>query len=166
MRTLQSMVYNSILNTAVLSWVAAQLLKFVFTLILTGKADKERLLGAGGMPSSHSAMVCSLAIAVARSEGIRSAAFAIAFVFACVVMYDAMGVRRQAGEQAKIINKMLVRNNEDASGDAEKELNETDADSILPEDKELKEVIGHTPMEVLGGALLGILVAMIYSTVI
>ncbi|HCC35594.1 MAG TPA: acid phosphatase, partial [Ruminococcaceae bacterium] len=142
MLTLQNMIYNSILNTAVLSWVAAQLLKFVFTLVFTGKADKERLLGAGGMPSSHSAMVCSLAIAVARSEGLRSAAFAISFVFACVVMYDAMGVRRQAGEQAKIINKMRVKNSDEALEISENEMDESAADSAQQcDDKELKEII-------------------------
>ena len=100
------------------------------------------------MPSSHTAMVVSATIATARVEGLGSAAFAIALVVACIVMYDATGVRRQAGEHAKQLNK-INRDNDD------------DNDSF--EDELLKEKLGHTPLEVLGGSLLGIIVSIVYS---
>lgn len=138
---------NHILITALLSWAVAQVIKTLLTFTLTKKFDPERLVGAGGMPSAHSATVCSLVIAVARSIGFNSAEFAIAVILAAVVMYDAMGVRRAAGEQAKVLNRML-----------EKQYNE-ETDSDIP--GELKEFLGHTPLQVLAGALLGILIAMV-----
>ncbi|MEG0229574.1 MAG: divergent PAP2 family protein [Oscillospiraceae bacterium] len=134
---------NYVLCVSLISWFMAQVLKTVLTLILLKKFVPERLVGAGGMPSAHSALVCSLTVAVSRLDGINSVSFAICFILAGVVMYDAMGVRRAAGEQAKAINEM--RKN----------------DNLSPEEKELKEFLGHTPLEVLGGALLGILIALL-----
>ena len=146
--TLRSFFSNYVLICAMSAWLAAQFLKFLLTWLVSGKIKLERLTGSGGMPSAHTAMVVSATIATARVEGLGSAAFAIALVVACIVMYDATGVRRQAGEHAKQLNK-INRDNDD------------DNDSF--EDELLKEKLGHTPLEVLGGSLLGIIVSIVYS---
>ncbi|MBC5579940.1 divergent PAP2 family protein [Anaerofilum sp. BX8] len=144
---------NYILYVPLLSWLAAQICKTIIDLFLTGKLDLERMFGAGGMPSAHSALVCSMTIATARKFGVSSPFFAFAFILAAIVMYDAMGVRRAAGEQAKVLNRIVDdwMNEED---DEENPLRENG--------KRLKEKVGHTPFEVLSGALLGILMAMIF----
>ena len=144
MEFFKQLLSNYIFNVAVFSWVAAQLIKTILTLFLTKKFEPERLFGAGGMPSSHSAMVCALTVGVSRVSGISSPEFAIAFILSGIVMYDAMGVRRAAGEQAKVINRIRENNDEEDE-----------------EYKKLKEYLGHTPLEVLGGALLGILIALL-----
>lgn len=149
MQILQKICFgNYILSVALLSWLCAQICKTLINYLMNGKFEAERLYGAGGMPSSHSALVCSLFIATAKKTGISSTEFAFAFVLAAIVMYDAMGVRRSAGEHAKLLNKLL--------------------DEWMPEDestpmqmKRLKEKLGHTPFEVLSGALLGILIAIL-----
>lgn len=148
MRILHQLFSNYILMSAFLSWVMAQLIKTVLTLIKTKKFDAERIFGAGGMPSAHSAMVCALTVGIAHTNKLDSPLFALAVAFAGVVMYDAMGVRRAAGEQAKVLNKMV-----DAM--------EKDGHDLS--DKELKEYLGHTPLEVLAGALLGIIVSMVLA---
>ena len=150
MRTLSSLEYNYVLVAAVISWIAAQIIKTLIYLITNRTLRFERLIGAGGMPSSHSALVCSATIAVSRKVGPGSAEFAIMFILAIVVMYDAMGVRRAAGLHAREINKM-------------NKYFETDKEKEEPnvKQKELKEYLGHTPFEVLGGALLGILIALL-----
>lgn len=149
MESIKGLLGNYVLNIAVLSWFSAQVIKTILHLIKTKKLNMERMFGAGGMPSAHSASVCAVTIAVARHEGFASPLFAIAFLLAGIVMYDAMGVRRAAGEHAKIIN-MIVKKNK------------SDIRSYIPKHKEqLKEFLGHTPLEVLGGALLGILIAML-----
>lgn len=145
MHTLQQLFRNYILLAAVLSWVLSQTIKTLLTLIMTKKFDPERMFGAGGMPSAHSAMVCALSISIARVCGVQSPEFALAVAFAAVVMYDAMGVRRAAGEHAKVLNRMV-------------DIYEQQGSDVS--DKELKEYLGHTPMEVLGGAMLGILVGV------
>ena len=144
--TLQSFLSNYVIICAATAWISAQILKFLITLILTGKPKMERLTGSGGMPSSHTAMVCAAAIATARSQGLDSAIFAIALVLACIVMYDATGVRRQAGEHAKQLNKINREN---------------DNDNL--EDELLKEKLGHTPLDVMGGMLLGVIHPIIFS---
>ena len=98
---------NTILWTAVLCWVVAQALKVLFYVIKNRKFSFERVVGAGGMPSSHSATVCGLTAVVGRVCGLDSPLFAIAFTLACVVMYDATGIRRAAGEQAKVLNQLM-----------------------------------------------------------
>lgn len=166
MSLIETLTSNYILNVGVTAWVLAQLLKTLFTLISTKKLVLERLTGAGGMPSSHSALTCSVAIAMARKLGFASPEFGLALCFAAVVMYDAMGVRRAAGEQAKVLNRLVFDfsftkkpglQGEKKVRSAEQEA-ERDAEPLL--NKELKEYLGHTPMEVLGGVLLGILVAV------
>lgn len=144
--------FNYILVSAVISWFLAQMLKFIITYVTTGKSVPERLVGSGGMPSSHTALVCSATIAAAKCEGTASPIFAVCFILACVVMYDAMNVRRQAGEHAKVINRMI---NDKESG------KEGGFDDVT-----LKEKLGHTPLEVLGGALLGIIVAMFIGVIV
>ena len=173
---------NPLINICFISWAAAQLIKTALHWFLNGNLNLERLTGAGGMPSSHSSLVVSLTIAMARIEGYASSLFALTFAFAAVVMYDAMGVRRAAGEHAKTLNKLVVsyqdfwkmiKNqpfldfDEDDDGDEDEKV-EMDSDvSSISQDKNgrermLKEFLGHTPLEVLAGALLGILIAMSY----
>ena len=107
------------------------------------------------MPSAHSATVTALMISSARFEGVGSTFFAIAVVIAAVTIYDAMGVRHEAGEHAKIINQMLKQSSE------EKRMDETKEEEEDPDFKELKEMLGHTPLEVVGGVFVGILVPLI-----
>ena len=141
--------YNYVLLTAVVSWFSAQIIKTIIHLIRYRTFNPERLFGAGGMPSSHSALVCSTTLAVSRKIGTNSVEFAVMFILAVVVMYDAMGVRRAAGLHAKEINRI------------NKTIEESANDNKQDDYKELKEYLGHTPFEVLGGALLGILISMI-----
>ncbi|MFZ2538283.1 MAG: divergent PAP2 family protein [Oscillospiraceae bacterium] len=149
MTSLSELFSNYVLNVAIISWFSAQVIKTLLFFIKTKKFNSERLFGAGGMPSSHSASVCSMTIAIAKIDGFSSPIFALSFLFAGIVMYDAMGVRRAAGQHAKIIN-MIVRKEK------------SDITSFIPKNKdELKEFLGHTPLEVLGGALLGIIIAMV-----
>ena len=139
---------NYILITAAMAWAAAQIIKTILNFFITKTFSAERLIGAGGMPSAHSAFVCSLAVATGKRCGVSSPMFAIAAALAVVVMYDAMGVRRAAGEQAKTIN-ILADTIESVIGDPD----------LVP--KELKEFLGHTPVEVIAGAILGITIALI-----
>ncbi len=141
---------NYILTTAIFSWFCAQFAKTIINWALVGKLEIERMYGAGGMPSAHSAFVCSAFMAAARSEGVNSPFFAITFILASVVMYDAMGVRHETGKQAKILNKIL-----------DDWLKDEDETSPLSKMKKLKEKVGHTPLEVLSGALLGILISIL-----
>lgn len=147
---------NKVLFTAVLAWLCAQVLKVLLTLVLSKKLNIERLWGCRrGWPSAHSSMVCALTISLARVDGVNSPLFALAVIYAFVTMYDAMGVRREAGVHAKLLNKYLnqIENqNADVDGDG---IPDKEVDEI-----ELKEFIGHTPLEVLGGVLLGILVGV------
>ncbi|CQR74065.1 Divergent PAP2 family protein [Sporomusa ovata DSM 2662] len=134
---------NIILMTALTAWFTAQVLKTMTAYWRHGAFNAERLVGAGGMPSSHTALVVSLAVSVALREGIKSDLFAVAVILAGIVMYDAAGVRRAAGRQAKVINKLVHEMR------VEHKVKET----------RLKELLGHTPLEVLAGALHGTLVA-------
>ena len=134
---------NRVLWTAMLCWLSAQVIKVIFYAVRNRHFSFERLVGAGGMPSSHSATVCGLAVAVGRTCGLASPMFAIAMIVAAVVMYDATGVRRAAGEQAKVLNRLIL------------------AQDWSQAQKNLKEFLGHTPLEVLAGAILGIALAFL-----
>ncbi|MBR2846952.1 MAG: divergent PAP2 family protein [Clostridia bacterium] len=136
---------NKIIGCALMAWFVAQALKVLIDLLLKRKLNIGRMIGSGGMPSSHSAMVTALAVAVGRTEGAASVLFAICAVLAAIVMYDAAGVRRETGEQAKIINQMVE--------------NWIDDDTDFG--RELKELVGHTPLEVFAGAALGIAIGFI-----
>ena len=149
------MVYNPVLIAGAAAWAAAQVLKVIINAIKGNGFMPERFFGSGGMPSAHSSMVCALPISLARVDGVNSPLFALAVIYAFVTMYDAMGVRREAGVHAKLLNKYLnqIENqNADVDGDG---IPDKEVDEI-----ELKEFIGHTPLEVLGGVLLGILVGV------
>lgn len=146
MKTINELAKNYVLLVAVISWASAQLLKFLIAAVFTKKFNIERLIGSGGMPSAHSALVSSMVLGVARTSGISSGLFAVSCLLAFVVLYDSMGVRREAGEQAKILNKIV---------------DNWDMDAKDYSTKELKEYIGHTPLEVLAGSMLGIIVCMI-----
>ncbi len=153
---------NVVLVIAVASWLLAQIIKTLLYFITSKKFCAERLTGAGGMPSAHSACVCSTAMATCRVCGICSVEFALAMILAIVVMYDATGVRRAAGLHAKEINKLrrVVNELDEEYMDKFDDSVDEFADNNAEETKDLKEFLGHTPLEVLCGALLGILVAM------
>ena len=140
------MLGNQVLVSAVVGWTVAQVLKTLIDFALNKSFNAERLVGSGGMPSSHSATVCGLTTAAALKYGAGSFEFAISFILAMVVMYDAAGVRRSAGQQAAILNKLV-----------ESVMN---ADFSKTE-KRLKELLGHTPIEVFAGAILGVIIAII-----
>ena len=146
MSFLQELVHNRIFVSAVLGWFIAQVLKTIIHLFLTKQFVAERMIGSGGMPSSHSATVCALATATGMVYGGGSFEFAIAVILAIIVMHDAMGVRRETGIQAKVINEML-------------EVFTNMRKKMSPEEK-LKEFVGHTPLQVLAGGILGILIAV------
>ena len=158
---------NYIINVGVTSWFSAQLIKTVLTFLQYRELRAERLFGAGGMPSSHSALVCSMTVGMAKLVGFDSPLFGLTFAFAMVVMYDAMGVRRAAGEQAKVLNRIIFSRvfdllNEEIDEDFGEREGEERPDGA-PDQKELKEYLGHTPLEVLGGMLLGVLIASVLS---
>ena len=160
--------FNVVLLVAVLGWVAAQILKTIIYSIKYKTFNPERIWGAGGMPSSHSALVSALAIATARVEGIGSTEFALAMALALVVMYDACGVRHEAGRHDREINRLrrIVAKLDDET--IEKLDEEIDIESEQQEgiEKDLKEFLGHTPFQVICGSLLGILIAMAFPIVI
>lgn len=134
---------NRSILAAVLAWAIAQGTKIVLTFFQKDKLDLSRIYGSGGMPSSHSALVMALSFHLGKNYGFDSPYFAIAIVLAMVVMYDAAGVRRAAGKQAALLN-LLTYNHE------------------LAPKEQLKELLGHTPLEVIAGAILGIVVGMVY----
>ena len=164
METLRFLTSNYLIDVAFVAWLSAQVLKTLLYYLDTNTFRAERLGGSGGMPSAPSALVCSIAVGMSRKMGFASPEFALALTLAGIVMYDAMGVRRAAGEQAKVLNKMIFSFKlfgEDFWKDFNLDQELTDSDLEEPEPKELKEFLGHTPLEVLGGALLGILVAVL-----
>ena len=142
---------NTILICAICGWGIAQILKTLIHLLFTRKFVAERLIGSGGMPSSHAATVTSLATATCYTFGANSFEFAMALIFAIVVMYDAMGVRRETGIQAKVLNEII----EIFAG----------MGSDMSTQEKLKEFVGHTPLQVLAGAILGIIIASIYCSI-
>lgn len=142
---------NPILTVALLAWFVAQVLKTLINFILLGKFQLERMWGDGGMPSAHSATVCAMVIATARSEGLSSAIFAVAAVVAIITMHDAMGVRRETGEQAKVLNKMI-----------EQWIDVTEKNAPFLQNMHLKEMVGHTPLQVLAGFVVGCVVGALY----
>ncbi|MDI9413944.1 MAG: divergent PAP2 family protein [Bacillota bacterium] len=139
----QQIQNNEVLIVSILAWAIAQFLKIVTWALISKKVNFRRLVEPGGMPSSHSAFVTSLATGIGIKEGFSSTLFALAMVFSLIVMYDAAGVRRAAGKQATVLNSII------------EDLNRRE---LHPE--RLKELLGHTPVEVVIGALLGIAVAI------
>ena len=146
--------WNYVLVTAISASLTAQLIKVLLNLFIFHRFIAERMWGAGGMPSSHSATVCAMVVATGRYCGVNSAVFAVAAVLSIIVMYDAMGVRYETGEQAKLLNRMFTEWMDQ----------ESDALPFLKNGKKLKEMVGHTPIEVLTGAVLGILIGFAMPT--
>lgn len=144
----QTAMHNPVLVAPVVGWCIAQLLKVLIHLCMTRKWNWERVVGGGGMPSSHSATVGALATAALLNYGPDSFEFAMATVFAIIVMYDAMNVRLETGKQGAILN-ILIKNEE-----IKARLNETSKDKWT--ETVLKEYVGHTPIQVLVGLVLGI----------
>ncbi len=144
MKFLIQLSNNKILISSVLAWLMAQIIKTLINFLTTREFNPERLFGSGGMPSSHSSTVCALVTSVAINYGMDTYEFAMAAVFAIIVMYDAMNVRREAGEHAKWINLITTTLQPD-----------------IPIEKKFKEYLGHTPLQVLMGAFLGIAIAFI-----
>jgi acid phosphatase family membrane protein YuiD len=139
------LISNKVLITCVTAWFIAQLLKIILTFHTSKKIDITRFVGSGGMPSSHTSFVMSLATSIGKIYGWASPLFAMAICFAFVVMYDAAGVRRAAGYQARVLNMII-----------------DDLAHHKPLGNErLKELLGHTPKEVLAGAILGIVIAQL-----
>ena len=153
---------NPILTVGVIAWITAQILKTIHYAVKYKTFDPERITGAGGMPSSHSSLVVSVAIYTLRSQGFSSPAFALAMILAGVVIYDAMSVRYNAGLHAKELNRL--RRVIDEMDDEISQLSggEDEEASELTERRDFKEFLGHTPLEVLAGSLLGILIAMAF----
>ncbi|MBQ2942022.1 MAG: divergent PAP2 family protein [Clostridia bacterium] len=142
MKFWDEIICNKVLLAAILGWVVAQVLKVVYILLTERKLDISRIVGSGGMPSSHSAFVGAMTTSVGLAEGFDSTLFAIAFVLSFIVMYDASGVRKAAGEQAKVIN----------------DLQEMLHDEVPVY---LKELLGHTVLEVIVGCILGIAIGLL-----
>ena len=142
MQVINEIVHNKCIYIPFILWILIQTFKVVTELIMNKRLNVKRIVGAGGMPSSHSAIVCSLATCVGREYGFESGIFAIAMIVAFVVMYDAAGVRRAAGKQAGILNKIL----------------ETPGMTTVQVQEKLVEMLGHTPIQVFVGAILGIVV--------
>lgn len=145
MEIINQIVTNKCIYIPVILWFFIQVFKVVTELVINKRLNVKRIVGAGGMPSSHSAIVSSLSILVGREYGFDSGIFAIALITAFVVMYDAAGVRRAAGKQAIILNKIL----------------DTPGLSTTQVQEKLVEALGHTPIQVFVGALIGIVVAFI-----
>ncbi len=137
---------NPIIDCALLAWFLAQLAKVILEAVLLRKLDLRLFVSSGGMPSSHSALVVSATVAIGKHCGFSGPAFALAVVLSAVVMYDACNVRRSAGDTARLVNQILAH--------VEKLTAEDFAD-------DLREVMGHTPLQVLMGALLGLGVGLL-----
>jgi len=147
MSIIEQLLSNKVLLAGAAGWCVAQVLKTLIHLLFTKKFVAERLVGSGGMPSSHSATVCALVTSSLMVHGIASSEFAICFFLALIVMHDAMGVRRETGIQAMVLNDIIQVLD--------------DMGSDMPPQEKLKEFVGHTPFQVLVGGLLGILLAIL-----
>ncbi|MDD3334154.1 MAG: divergent PAP2 family protein [Eubacteriales bacterium] len=151
MHPIVEVLTNHVLFAALIGWFMAQGLKIPIYWLIEHKWDFSRFHGSGGMPSSHSAMVVATATMTGGLYGFGTGLFALSVVLACIVMYDAAGVRRETGAQATVINQILkdvLINGKQIS------------------DEELKELVGHTPLEVAGGAFVGLLVGIIYLLIL
>lgn len=132
---IEQLISNSVLQCAILSWLTAQIIKTVIYFIKNKKADFSQMIASGGMPSSHSSFSVSAAVKIGLTDGFESTVFALAAVVAIIVMYDASGVRRSVGKHAGLLNKITGG--------------------------KLNVAVGHSPIEVCAGALLGIIIALL-----
>ena len=145
MNDLVSFIQNKYIYIPILLWFFIQSYKVIYDLITTKKFNFKRIIGAGGMPSSHSAIVTSITALIGKYEGVDTPIFALSLIVALVVMYDACGVRRAAGKQAALLNKIV----------------DTPGLTTVQVSEKLVEVLGHTPVQVFVGALIGIIVGVI-----
>lgn len=145
MNIFEQLFNNRVIFISILSWAIAQIIKIILEFIENKKIDLKLAMSSGGMPSSHSSFVTAMSTAIGFQEGFNSAIFSICFVLSLIVMYDAAGVRRAAGKQAVVLN-ILIKNVEKQG---------------MKIDEKLKELLGHTPIEVAAGAVLGIFLACV-----
>ena len=145
MNDIMTFIQNKYIYIPFLLWFGIQLFKLIYDLVTTKKFNFKRIMGAGGMPSSHSAVVVGLATLIGKYEGVGTPIFALAFIVAFVLMYDACGVRRAAGKQPALLDKLV----------------ETPGLTGVQVSEKLVEVLGHTPIQVLVGALIGFIVGII-----
>ncbi|CAA6663961.1 unnamed protein product [Spirodela intermedia] len=141
-----SVLQNYPLVSALIAFALAQLAKFLTTWYKERRWDLKQLIGSGGMPSSHSATVTALAVSIGLKDGFGGSIFATAMIVACVVMHDAFGVRLHAGRQAEVLNQIVF---------------ELPIEHPLANTRPLHELLGHTPLQVIAGALLGFVIAII-----
>ena len=139
-------VTNKYIYVPIILWFCIQSFKLIYDLCTTQKINFKRIIGAGGMPSSHSAIVITLATLIGKNLGVDSPIFAVTLIFAFIVMYDACGVRRAAGKQAKVLNEIV----------------NTRGLSNLQVQEKLQEALGHTPIQVFVGALIGLIAGLIF----
>lgn len=145
MNNFMGFIQNKYIYIPFLLWFGIQLFKVIYDLVTTKKFNFKRIMGAGGMPSSHSAVVAGLATLIGKYQGVDTPIFALSLILAFVVMYDACGVRRAAGKQAKLLNKLI----------------ETPGLTGVEVSERLVEVLGHTPVQVVVGAAIGVIVGLI-----
>lgn len=145
MGVLGEVIKNKYIVVPMLLWFGIQVFKVIYDLITTKKFNFKRIMGAGGMPSSHSAVVVGLATLIGKYEGVNTPIFAVALIFSFIVMYDAAGVRRAAGKQAKLLNQIV----------------EIPGLSGIQVSEKLVEVLGHTPIQVIVGAIIGVIAGLI-----
>ena len=145
---LSDILSNRVLLCAAFSWLVAQGLKVLLTLWMEKRLEWRRCFGMGGMPSAHSAFVFSLALMTGLKEGFGTTAFAIAFALMVIVIYDAMGVRAETGKQGAVLNRIL---------------REVLVEGQPITEQKLKELVGHTPLEVCGGVVVGIIMVLIMA---
>lgn len=146
MKSVLEFIQNKYIYVPVLTWVGIQIFKVLYELYKTKKFNFRRIMGAGGMPSSHTGVVVSLATLIGKNEGVGSPIFALSLIFAFVVMYDAAGVRRAAGKQAHLLNQLI----------------ETPGFTGLQVQEKLVEVLGHSPIQVFVGAIIGVIMGLIF----
>lgn len=144
---------NKVMWVALIAWFIAQVGKIMINFLIERKIDFELLVSSGGFPSSHTAIVCALAISIGKTYGWDTPSFAIAVVLAVIVMYDAAGVRRAAGKHAMAINYLVDKISQNQK---------LDRIGQAVQQERLKELIGHTPFEVFGGALVGVIVSLLF----
>jgi acid phosphatase family membrane protein YuiD len=149
MNWIDQLLQNNLVINGFFAWITAQVLKTIINAIISKKFDLLRIVGDGGMPSSHSATVTAVATTSALTYGLSSFQFGVTMILAFIVMHDAMGVRLETGKQSKVLNQMI-------------EFIESMGKDLTSEEK-LKEFVGHTPMQVIAGATLGVLIALFLS---
>ncbi len=146
MNIVYEIFHNKFLWIPFFTWLSIQSFKVIWDLVTIKRFNFKRIFGAGGMPSSHSAVVMVITVMIGKTAGFGSYAFAVSMIFSLVVMYDAAGVRRAAGKQATVLNKII----------------ETPGLTGLEVQEKLLEALGHTPTQVIVGALIGIIVGAIF----